>query len=416
MSDPLNSQNPSAPQGGVGGNTLQQAAPAMPHDPLDQLFEVKVVREMLEIKDKEFRQYGRQHAINGMPYAANSDAPIFKAGAEEVLTFVKIEAEARSKTAETIHSANDAKVKEAKEHQQRLDEQVAKLEDQPMSKAWLWTAMGIIVMLGELPFAYLTFSDLVNLSEQFTPTILKLVLTISGAIGLVATMAAIKILVGFAFDILERVNIDGWHLIRNPAKRHLRDGHFIPKIAILLLSAWVFYFFVSNLAEYRSLSIEYSKLESERHSIDLNANEAADQIATKIAEMSAVKTKLGPAEKDLFWFYGLLFPIAGALFIVDGEFRAMRKRKMEGLKTQQGNSRMELELQEKTLLEHQKILANAQSVADAVVEGHGLAASFAKRFWWKYSQGFQEELYNTDRLFSGPGPFEKAELFRFRFN
>jgi hypothetical protein len=416
MSDPLNPQNTSAPQGGVGANWLQETTTALPQDPLNQLFEVKVVRDMLEIKDKEFRQYGRQHAINGMPYTAESDALIFKAGAEEVLSFVKIEAEAYSKTAETIHSASVTKVNEAKERQQRLDEQVAKLEDQPMSKAGLWTAMGVIVMIGELPFAFMTFSDLVNLDEKLIPKNWSLIMAVSGAMGLVATMAAIKILVGFAFETLERVNIDGWRTMREKSKRHLRDGHFIPKILVLALSAWVFYGFVGYLAEYRSLSIEYSKLESERAVINLTADDAANQIVDKIAEMSAIKTKLGPAEKDLFWFYGLLFPIAGALFIVDGEFRSMRQQKMVGLKTQQDSSRSDLEGKERALLEHQKALANATSVAHAVVEGQGLADSFSKRFWWKYSQGFQEELYNTDRLFSGPGPFEKAELFRFRFN
>lgn len=367
-----------------------------------------MLAEALETADKFFSEVGYSDGKMGAPVPTSADAPFFQARSAEVLAGLR--RHARIEMAETGARLEVVEGQIAKEEAEfgpsgsRQQEKARLHLELPSRLGWVYWLFFLFVLAGEIPYAYMTFSDALGIEmEEEESDWMNMLLPICGAIGFVGSTAAVKVLVD-------------WWLNRMPKKIGEKWGIFrvIPMVLVVSAGMYVFVNFAMGVGTFR----ENLGVKKAFEAYQLNESYYTGD-STHIPDTPPPKPDaqaFSDSTRDFFTCFGLFFPLAAAVLGIEAETRSRRRRILSVLEKQAAAPPDATQVMRGFELEARKV---AHARAEALFESFQDAneqADWHHRFWLVYRSAYLKGQYDPERFNEGPGLYEKVEAYRMKLN
>lgn len=387
---------------------------------IERFLKIETIRAELIQKDVDYEAFGHEQARIRAKYRDNSSDPWFQAGAEKMLSFVRLEANAKAKSSEALYNEYANERDKIGKELHGYEEEVENEAPYERKVVFFLVLAGILILFGELPLAFSTFTDLVKIGDSSgiqTSKWLPWLMACAGAVGLVATLASFKVVLSYVFELSRKLKLEKLQPSNKSRKRSLNDGRFWGVLVVGSAATICFFLFMVRLGEYRS---ESARLKERQDRLDVAQDPTLNIIldTTKILslakEIEGLESILGPLEGDLFMYYGLLFPLGSALFFFEAWVIRIHRKRLILLERKRAElSDKSKELDDKTLqakLEKE----NAQAIDEALKNDSQVREALVQRFWFHYSIGYHKSLFIPHK--HSPSILDLTERFRLTSN
>lgn len=364
-----------------------------------------------------FMQMGKEEGKAGVTMREGPDAPVFVAHQQALIQQMRQRPAMEKAVAEETYKDVQARIADSRADLSQIFAQLAtRKSDMALTSKGMWTykILAITAIVGEIPLAFQMFLSILG-GEEALETFQSFIFWIAvlGAIGFVGSTAAVKVVLDWLINRLFRSS-EYRETAVNPWNR-------LTMAAAIVLGLFLFWSFANSVGVFRK-DLEAvnafntaALLESEKSFEESPIGASQPPTPFDPQAIVALQAKLKESTANFFISFGMLFPFAAGVLMIESEARGRRLRARKKLIMQ---SKV---LATKVLLLEGEMKTAATQLAEknARLEStytDGVGDAWRHQFWSAYQLGYLQGTYDPNRFENGPGLFEKVEAFRMKMN